>query len=121
MPVVYLAGAIRAPTVWEYEQNIRKAETIALELWNWGLAVISPHKNSYHWGGAVPIDLLLAGDIEMMLRCDMVVLLPDWIESAGTVAEVKVAGENNMPLYFWSLEGDRETLRTWHDEYTVTG
>jgi len=33
MRVVYIAGPYRAPNAWEIEENIRRAERIALHIW----------------------------------------------------------------------------------------
>ncbi len=41
--------------------------------------------------------------IDWLLACDAMVLLPGWNESNGTIAEILIAQQNGIPIYF-SLE-----------------
>lgn len=91
MKVVYIAGPFRASSGWEIEQNIRRAECLALEVWRAGFAVICPHTNTRFYSGAAPDEIWLEGDLELLRRCDAVLLLPKWRESSGTCAEVTEA------------------------------
>ena len=52
MKVVFICGALRANSAWDMEQNIRKAEELALALWRSGYAVICPHTNTRFFQGA---------------------------------------------------------------------
>ena len=105
MPLAYVAGPYRAKTEWQLVQNIREAEDLALELWRMGLAVICPQKNTAHFGGGIITEeggaddsLWLAGDLVMMLRCDLVVTTDRWQESAGARAEVDIAHKYGIPV-----------------------
>lgn len=98
MKLAFLTGPYRAKTEWAVEQNIARAEAAALALWQKGYAVICPHKNSAHFGGAMPDATWLAGDLVMLSRCDLVVVLPGWEDSAGSRGEVARAGYVGIPI-----------------------
>src|SRR2546421_1117370 len=100
MKLIYVAGPYRAGSEWEVVRNIRRAEAVALEVWKLGAACICPHKNTALFGGAADDAVWLAGDLEMMRRCDAVICTDCWEESKGTVEEVRVAREMGMPVFF---------------------
>jgi nucleoside 2-deoxyribosyltransferase len=104
MRLIYVAGPFRAPNSWAIEQNIRRAETVALELWRMGAAVICPHANTRFYQGAAPDEVWLEGDLEMLGRCDAVVLVENWEKSAGTMAERSYAKLHNIPVFEWRTE-----------------
>ncbi len=106
MRVAYVAGRYRAPTVRGIVENIRRAEEVALELWKLGFAVICPHANSALFDGACDDSVWLAGSLELMRRSDLVVLVPGWEDSAGTLAEVAEA-DLIMPVYEWPVDLER--------------
>lgn len=98
--IVYIAGPYRAATPHGIVENIRKAESVALEYWKKGYAVICPHKNTALFDGAAPDNIWLEGDLEIMRRCDMVVVCPGWEKSRGTKTEIKVAQSLSIPVVF---------------------
>ena len=108
MKVIYIAGKVRASNHWEQEQNIRRAEALALDTWLAGFAALCPHCNTRNFQGAGPDGLWLQGDIEMMKRCDAVLTVENWVDSEGAKIEVEVAHTNNIPV-FHSLE----ELKNW--------
>jgi len=95
------------------ELNIRAAEEVALQLWGFGYSVLCPHTNTRHFDGAHPYDTWLAGDFEQIRRCDLVVVLPRYETSSGTKREMLEAGKNNIPLFFWDVEADRQALESF--------
>jgi hypothetical protein len=76
-----------------------KAAEVAVSLWQAGYAVICPHLNSAHMDGACHDENFLVGGIEIMRRCDMVILLPHWHRSEGTRKEVAQARLDEIPIY----------------------
>jgi hypothetical protein len=114
MRVVYVAGPFRATNEdgtanqWEQEQNIRRAEALALEVWRLGAAAICPHTNTRFYQGSAPADLWLGGDLAILAKCDAVLLTDDWERSAGARAEVAFADANDIPT-FQTLD----SLRPW--------
>lgn len=99
MPVVYIAGPFRAPSSWEIEQNIRRAETLALEVWRAGMAAVCPHTNTRFYQGAAPDSVWLDGDLAILIRCDAVLLVPGYERSTGTKAEILFANQRGIPVY----------------------
>ena len=103
MKVIYIAGPYRSPHgEWGVVENIRKAEAAALFVWQYGGAALCPHKNTALFGGAPGCsdDVWLAGDIEMLLRCDAVWMIDGWRDSIGARRERDVARENGIPALF---------------------
>lgn len=99
MKVIYIAGKFRGKSAWDIEQNVRRAEELALQAWRLGFAVICPHTNTRFFDGAANDNIWLEGDISILLRCDAVLLVDNWKQSQGAQTEVKVAKENNIPVY----------------------
>ena len=103
MKVIYLAGAYRAATIREIVENINKAESWALQLWKAGAAVISPHMNTRLFDGALPDEIWLQGDVEIMKRCDCMAVMPGWENSRGTREELiqaRLIGNKKLPVFF---------------------
>ena len=91
MKVAYIAGPYRGKTHYEVEQNIRAAEAVAIKYWQLGYAVICPHKNTAHFDGLAPDEVWLKGDLEILKRCDLIVMVPGWERSSGAIAEKELA------------------------------
>lgn len=101
MRLVYVAGPYRAASESAVVRNIRNAEAVAVELWKAGFAVLCPHMNTALMGGICPDEVWLKGDLVMLERCDLVVLVPGWQASSGTVAEHLRARELGIPVLTW--------------------
>lgn len=107
MKVVYIAGPYRGHLMpdgqynqWEQFENIRRAERDALRVWSMGAAAICPHTNTAHFQGALPDHCWLDGDLEIMSRCDAVLMVDGWQQSAGALAERKQAMKLNLPVFY---------------------
>jgi hypothetical protein len=76
-PIIFISGAFRGkPNIeWNRQQNIRAAEAAALEVWRLGGIAICPHKNTEHFDGAAPDDVWLDGDLQILARCDAILLI----------------------------------------------
>ena len=96
MKVAYVAGPYLGKTHWETLINIQRAELLAAKLWKLGFAVICPHKNSAWFSGLGDEEMFYAGDIEILKRCDLVVLTDMWVYSPGTREEVHAAAEEAL-------------------------
>ena len=99
MKVVYIAGKYRGPNAWAVEQNIRAAEEAAARVWAMGLVALCPHANSRHMDGVASDEHFLAGTLELMRRCDAVLLVPNWRDSEGARAEVAEAERLGLPVF----------------------
>lgn len=105
MKLVYVAGPYRSPTPWGVERNIRAAMDAAAQVWAAGLAAVCPHANSAHMEGVTSDANFLAGTLEMLRRCDAVLVIEGWQNSEGARGEVKEACRLGLPvLYAWGDE-----------------
>ncbi len=98
-------------------RHIHDASLVALELWRMGAAVICPGKNTFLFDGALKREAWLKGDLEIIDRCDAVVLAPGWHDSEGATAEYAHACDRSIPVFDW--ETDRERLAQFLAEPNV--
>lgn len=111
MKLVYIAGPYRPTKDKSIEQNIMAARNKALQL---VLASVNdlggewfpmvPHLNTANFDvliGGVPDKYYLDGTMNLMLKCDAVLLTqPDADSiSSGTIAEISVAKTCNIPVF----------------------
>jgi len=108
LPLVYVAGPFRGRSSWQMEQNIRRAEELALAVWEAGAACICPHANTRFFQGECEDSVWLDGDLEILFRCDAVLMVPGWENSAGARREKEEADRLGIPV-FDNLFG----LRLW--------
>ena len=101
--IVYIAGPYRGKTEWETTLNIRIAELAAAHYWREGYTVICPHKNSGFMGGVVPDEEILAGDIEILKRCDMAVFITGYRESEGSMSEYITAINRGIYIEYFDI------------------
>ena len=77
------------------------------------------HMNCRHWDKTLSDDIWLAGWLELLRRCDAVVLVPGWESSKGTAAEVRLAGEAGLPIFFGGSDepgfAEGYLARSWAD------
>lgn len=106
--VVYIAGPYRGKTAWERERNIKNAQELALEFWKRGFVAICPHANTARFDGECPDETWLAGDIEILSRCDSIALVRGWSSSSGAIEELRYAVNAGMNV--WGGDGSRLQL-----------
>ena len=99
MKVVYIAGPYRGANAWVIEQNIRRAESLALAVWRSGAAALCPHTNTRFFQGAADDAVWLNGDLELLRRCDAVLLVEGWERSSGAQHERILAQELDLPVF----------------------
>ena len=105
--VVYIAGPYRAANAWLVERNVRAAEALALEVAELGAVPLCPHTMTRHFEGTLTEQYWLDATLELMRRCDVVLLVPGWKQSEGTRGEVAEAVRLGLPV-FRSLAEVRE-------------
>jgi len=116
MKIAYVAGPFRAENAWEIEQNIRRAEALSLEIWRTpGWCAICPHTNTRFFQGAAPDSVWLEGDLEILRRCEALVLTPDWMKSSGAREEVREALRMGIPVYAGAVDfkSERRLNPSW--------
>ena len=97
--VIYIAGPYRAKGVRTVLENIRAAEAYAIQITALGHYHYCPHLNAAFFDGIAPDEHWLAHGLEMLRRCDAVVLLPGWKDSTGTLQEVADAQLLGLTIY----------------------
>jgi hypothetical protein len=103
MKVIYVAGPFRGVNTWAIEQNVRKAEEVAAKVWMWGAAALCPHTNTRYFHGLAADSIFIEGTLELLRRCDAVLLVEGWEKSSGTRGEIEEAERLGLPV-FTSLE-----------------
>lgn len=105
--ILYISGKYTAETYEERQENIEIARKVAYSFWQKGFTVICPHANTANfddcYGGDLGHDRWIKGDLEILLRCDAIVMLYEWEQSAGAKAEHAFAIAMGIPVYY--MEG----------------
>jgi hypothetical protein len=101
--IAYVAGPYREGHGRTVHANIDGAALVAMDLWKIGCTAICPHLNTAHFDG--PVEQYLAGDLEILSKCDAIVMAPFWRESDGACAELRYARKLGLPAYEWYAIG----------------
>ncbi len=99
MIIAYVAGRFRAPTAWGIAENVRAAERVGLKVAEEGGMPLIPHANTANFHGEGDDQLWLDGTMELLRRCDAVVLVPGHEASSGTRAEIAEANRLGIPVF----------------------
>jgi nucleoside 2-deoxyribosyltransferase len=97
---VYVAGPFRAKTPWLIEQNVRRAEEAALEVWKMGAVAVVPHMLTRQFQDMLPDQVWLEGLLSLMSTCDVMLVLPGWKNSEGTKAEITEAQKQTKHIFY---------------------
>src|SRR5216684_1173635 len=76
MKLVYIAGPLRAADTWSVEQNIQIVERLALDVFGLGAYPVYVHPFARYTEGRRA--LAMHGSLELMRRCDALILALDW-------------------------------------------
>lgn len=96
MKVVYVAGPFRG----EVKRNIKKAEAVSAQLAKAGVSFICPHSNSGpHDSLGLEDQYWLGMTMELLRRCDAVMLVAGWDQSSGSRSEVAEATWLRMKVF----------------------
>lgn len=118
-PLIYVAGRYRAPTREAVAANIEAARQVGIEAARLGWYPVIPHCNTAH----MELETLehcdqfwLTGTLELMTRCDAVVLVAGWETSEGTLGEIAKADQLQIPVYrgIHLLPGAQEFIAWLH-------
>ena len=99
MKIVYVAGPFRGVNAWEIEQNIRRAEQLGMKVALAGAMPLIPHANTRFFHGTLGDEFWLDGTLELLRRCDAIIMTDDWRRSSGATAEREEAIARHMPVF----------------------
>ncbi len=111
MKAIYIAGPYRAPSPWLLEQNVRRAEEMALQVAEAGACPVCPHTMTRFLHGTCDMDFWLRATMEMLRRCDGIILLPKWRLSEGSVGEFQWASRAGIPIL--DQETNKREVAKW--------
>ena len=100
MKLAFISGPYRPSNGKTVLENIRHAEKYAIKYWRLGYAVICPHLNTAFFTGLCPDETWLKGDLEILKRCDVIVMIPGSMESHGACAELDIALESGIQVVY---------------------
>jgi hypothetical protein len=117
-PRLYLAGPYRAAYADLVELNVAKHRAAAGELTQMGFAVWSPILNSHSIADRVSEEEHLSNDLAWLPYAQLLVLLPGWERSEGSLKEKAKAGQYGIPVYVWPNERGEllQFLSRWKGE-----
>lgn len=100
MKVAYIAGPYRSATIHGTAQNINAASAVAEKYWQQGYAVICPHKNTAFMDGLIPDAQWIERYIQILSRCDVIIMMADWELSPGATQEHDFAKASGMKIIY---------------------
>jgi hypothetical protein len=101
--LVYVAGPITAETKNKITRNIKAGIRQGARFWQkWKIPAFVPHAQSGYfeeWDDDKHYIPVLAGDLEVISRCDAMFLLPGWEDSTGAQIEVAFANKRGIKVF----------------------
>ena len=98
--LVFISGKYSAPTREGVQENIEVAKRYLKKYILLGYPVICPHTNTAFLGGTAPYDFFVNMYLEILERCDIVVMIPGWKESYGAKKEEAMARLLNKKIIY---------------------
>lgn len=99
MKVIYIAGPFRAANAWLVAENVHRAEQAAHEVVKLGAMPLTPHSIGARMDGTATAQFWISGTLELMRRCDAVLVLPGYKDSEGTRGEIAEAERLKLPVF----------------------
>jgi hypothetical protein len=116
MKVVYVANRFTAPTQWQRRRNVHAAELMSLAVAELGAMPLNVTKNTENFFGLFEDEFWYRGTLELMRRCDAVILVPGWEGSKGVAGEIEEAKLRGIPCF--ERVGELKTWLTEQKEIT---
>ena len=113
MKVIYVSGPFRAKSGWELTKNIRRAEDATAAISGLDHVALCPHTMYHHLDRTKNDDYWIEATNELLRRCDAVLLMEGWPDSAGTIGEISEATHQGVPVFHSLVE-----LEDWLKEKT---
>lgn len=102
--IVYVAGPYRASTGFGVMHNILQAASRASLIWRAGGVAICPHLNTALFDFLQPPvatqEEIIDGYVEIVRRCDAIVMTGNWMASEGAIRELKEAKAYDLKIFY---------------------
>ena len=103
----YLSGPMSAPAALGRVRNRFKALEISHQLWERGILHYCPHANSPQIGTTdVDYETWMVMDLEVLRRCDWILMIDGWGISPGCRREFNLAMNLGIPVVFTIAEAE---------------
>ena len=113
MKLIYVAGKFTADTGWGIEQNVRRAEDVGIYIARLGAMPVIPHANTRYFADECTPEFWYAGTLELLKRCDAIIMCEGWADSKGAREEYGEARtRGNMMVFLHGVTPDEE-IRKW--------
>ena len=114
MKRVYVAGPYSANNIIDCLDNMRKGMRIGAEVFMAGYSPWVPWHDFHHQlvlrdDESIPVQYYYEMSMAQLEVSDAVLVLPGWMESKGTLAEIKRAEELKIPI-FYTFEALKEEM-----------
>lgn len=120
MKLVYIAGPYGGADYLAIDRNIAAAREVAAALADARIGFVCPHLNSAHFEAVtpdVPEEWWKALDLEILGRCDAILLIDGWSQSDGAEGEARHASGLGLPVFeITEQAGERERFLKWAAE-----
>jgi len=94
--IVYIAGPLNG----DVEENVKRAVEVSDMLARLRVGYFCPHFYGVeHFALGIPEEYWLEYGPEMLRRSDAVLLIPGWMDSKGTLAEIEEAVRKGIPVF----------------------
>ena len=113
MLVVYIAGPFTGPTAWDIEQNVRRAEEAGFVVATLGAMPLIPHANTRYFHGQQSAEFWYEGTLELLRRCDGILMVKGWMGSKGSMTEHAYAQKHGMPIFYMDNIPDLDAMMDW--------
>lgn len=113
--VLYVAGPFRADSEQLIQANVERARAVGMFLRKLGAYPVIPHLNTgFFFGLGFPEEQTLTGCVELVRRCDGVVLQGAWWKSTGTRLEYNAASAADVPVFLYDeIWRHQERFSAW--------
>jgi len=97
--IIYISGKYSG----NIDENIALARKVAIEVWESGGVALTPHLNTAHFEQDCSCTYgdYMRGDLELLSKCDAILMLPGWEDSRGASRELARARIEMIPEYYY--------------------
>lgn len=99
VPLIYIAGPLRSDTPISVRRNVEAARDLGLRVAEAGAYPVIPHTMTADFDKLLTYQFWLDGTLQLLARCDAIILTHTWEKSTGARAEHDWAQQHSMPSY----------------------